>query len=752
MPILRDRVLDWFRTESSHPLKLRDLAKALRVSRDEHSHLRELMRQLEQEGAVVRLRNNRYGPPDRLNLAVGRLSVNPRGFGFISRETGGEDVFVGAQDMGTALHGDRVVVRLHGHVGPRRQQEGKIIRVLERSLKTVVGIYHQDRRFGYVEPDNKRLTRDVYVAPEDAGDAEPGQKVVVELEAWTSEHLNPEGRIVEVLGDPEAPGVDILSIIKEYELPLNFPDRVLKEAEAIPGRIRDDQMAGRADLRGATCFTIDPEDAKDFDDAVSLEPQEDGTLILGVHISDVSHYVREGTPLDKEACLRGTSVYLVDRVIPMLPHRLSNDLCSLRPGEDRLSMSVLARLDEDGGLLEGRIVESVVRSSGRLTYDQVQEVLDGMGREMRAIPAAHEGRLLGMGAVARRLRARRQERGALDFDLAEAKVVLDSRGAPVDVRRCDRSDSHRLIEEFMLLANEVVARELHQRGVPFLYRVHDKPDRAKLEEFADLAESFGYRFPIKDSIHPLLISRFLDSIRGRPVSGVINEMLLRSMKKALYTPGNIGHFGLACDLYTHFTSPIRRYPDLLVHRILREALRGEMTEQRREDLHQRLSAIGEVASEREVNAEDAERESVKVKQIQFMEGRLGEEFDGLVVGIRPTGMFVQIEQHLIDGFIRVSAIEDDYYLFEERMHALIGQHSGGAFRLGDRMRVRVVRVDRDLREIDLLMVEAGGGEEGAGVGGPGRRGTNRKRRKPAVSRVLAKRRVGLARRGGRRRP
>ena len=773
MPVLRDRVLAYFQTESPHPLKLRDLAKALSVSDEDYGDLRRLMRQLEHEGAVVRLRNNRYGPPDRMNLAVGRLSVNPGGFGFVSRETGGEDVFVGAQDMSTALHGDRVVVRLYGHRGPRRQQEGQVIRVLERSLKTVVGVYRQDRRFGYVEPDDKRITRDIYVAPEDALGAEPGQKVVVKIEAWASEHLNPEGRVVEVLGDPGDPGMDILSIIKEYELPLAFPDHILRQADALPNAPSDEERRGRTDLRQTICFTIDPEDAKDFDDAVSLDLQEDGTLLLGVHIADVSHYVREGAPLDHEARVRGTSVYLVDRVIPMLPERLSNVLCSLRPGEDRLTMSVLARLDAGGDLLEYRIVESVIRSAARLTYEQVQAVLDeekphlpltpspsvygegggaqglspGTGEgEVSPTPPSGSGeagrfrdRLLAMEALRRRLTARRIARGALDFDLPEAKVVLDAKGVPLDVRRSERLNSHRLIEEFMLLANEAVARHAHDRGIPILYRVHDRPDRAKLEDFADMVESFGYRFSAKDVVSPIQITRFLESIQGKRAAGVINEMLLRSMKKALYTPDNIGHFGLACEYYTHFTSPIRRYPDLIVHRILREALRGEVTESRKEALRERLPEVGDLATEREVIAQDAERDSVKVKQVQFMEGRVGDEFDGLIVSIRPMGMFVQIGAYLIDGLVRVSTIEDDYYLFEERTHALIGERTGRTFRLGDRVRIQVVRADRALRQIDLLLVESEGEEAGAGrqeAGiGKGRRGRARQARpaRPAKS-------------------
>ncbi len=724
MPVLRDRILEYFQVESPHPLKLRDLAKAMRISDEDYGQLRRMMRQLEQEGSVVRLRNNRYGPPDKLNLAVGRLSVNPSGgFGFVSRETGGEDVFVGSREMAMALHGDRVVVRLYGHRGPKRQQEGQVIRVLERSLKTVVGVYRKEKRFGYVAPDDSRLTRDIYVADEEARGAGSGQKVVVKIEDWTSEHLNPEGRIVEVLGDPDSPGMDILSIIKEHDLPLDFPDHILHLSESLSGRIPEEEIRLRRDLREMTCFTIDPPDAKDFDDAVSLDGNEDGTILLGVHIADVSHYVREGAALDHEARVRGTSVYLVDRVIPMLPERLSNELCSLIPGEDRLAISVLADMDAEGNLLDYRLVESVIRSAARLTYDQVQSLLDGDGDNGASL---HADRLRGMEALRRKLTGMRMGRGAIDFDLPEAKVLLDPEGNPLDVQRYERKNSHRLIEEFMILANEIVARHMNERGIPVLYRVHDQPDRTKLEEFAELAESFGYRFPLKDIVKPLQISRFLNSIAGKRVSDVINDMLLRSMKKALYTPKNIGHFGLASPYYTHFTSPIRRYPDLLLHRILREDLRGELSETRKEVLNQKLPPLGDLSTEREMIAEDAERNSVKVKQVQFMETRLGDELEGLVVGVRPTGMFVRIGEYLIDGFVRVSSMEDDYYLFDERMRSLMGQRTGRVFRLGDPVRVRVVRAVRKLRQIDLMLIENDEDASGKVRGKRGVRGRGRK--------------------------
>lgn len=700
MSITRDRVLDFIRSESGRPLRPRELSRALRVPENDYRRFRRLLVQLEREGAIVRLRNNRFGPPERLNLAAGLLSVNPDGFGFVCRDDGNPDIFVGPGGLRGALHGDRVVVRISRRRGGK--PEGEISRVLERGARSIVGIYRAGTRFGFVEPDDPRFPRDLHVSSEDAGGARDGQLVVVRLRPWLPGHANPEGEVVEVLGQPGDPGIDTLSIAKEYDLPIEFPPHVLAAAEAFPDRIPQAETLNRLDLRHLHCVTIDPEDARDHDDAVSLEDKPEGGFRLGVHIADVGYYVKEGGPLDHEALARGTSVYLADRAIPMLPERLSGHLCSLLPDKDRLAVSVLIDLDVNGRPLESRIAPSVVRSRARLSYRQAQQFLDG---SRPAGPAPHVAVLRKMDTLRRYITGRRMKRGAIDFNIAEPHIVVDGEGRVTDIRRSERLDSHRIIEEFMLLANETVARHLRDRNLPGLYRIHEKPDAQRLAEFADVAAAFGMGFPRRERIAAADIQKFLAAVEGKRFGQVLNARLLQSMKKAVYSPDNIGHFGLACDTYTHFTSPIRRYPDLLVHRLLKEA--GGLTEERKNRLRERLPALGDIATGREGVAQEAERASVKVKQIRFLEDRVGDAFNAVIVGVRSIGFFAELDDYLIDGLVRVSTIGDDYYVYHEIEGALIGQRTGRRFRLGDPVVVQLVRADRRFRRLDFLLKEGG---------------------------------------------
>ncbi|MDE2997853.1 MAG: ribonuclease R [Gemmatimonadota bacterium] len=719
MSITRDRVLDYIRSESERPLKPRELSRALRVAENDYRRFRRLLVQLEREGAIVRLRNNRFGSPERRNLAAGLLSVNPDGFGFVRRDDGKPDVFVGPGGLRGALHGDRVVVRLSRRRGGK--PEGEISRVLERGARSIVGIYRAGTRFSFVEPDDPRIPRDLHVSSEDAGGARDGQLVVARLRPWLPGHADPQGEVVEVLGQPGDPGIDTLSIIKEYDLPIEFPSHVLAAAEAFPDRIPHAETHDRLDLRDLHCVTIDPEDARDHDDAVSLEDRPEGGYRLGVHIADVDHYVREGGPLDHEAMARGTSVYLADRAIPMLPERLSGNLCSLLPDEDRLAVSVLIDLDANGRPMESRIAPSVVRSRARLSYRQAQRLLNGSGSSH---PAPHAAVLRKMDVLRRRIAGRRMKRGAIDFNIAEPRIVVDGAGRVTEIRKSERLDSHRIIEEFMLLANETVARRLRDRNLPVLYRIHEKPDAQKLAEFADTAAAFGMRFPRRDRITAADIQKFLAAVEGKRFGQVLNARLLQSMKKAVYSPDNVGHFGLACDTYTHFTSPIRRYPDLMVHRLLKEA--AGLTEERKNALRERLPLLGDVVTGRESVAQEAERASVKVKQIRFLEDRVGDAFDAVIVGVRSIGFFAELNDFLIDGLVRVSTIGDDYYVYHEREGALIGQRSGRRFRLGDPVVVQLVRADRRFRRLDFLLMEGGSKAE---RGRSDRRKNGRRRRR-----------------------
>lgn len=725
MKHLRTQILDYVANQASRPLKKRELAQAMGIPPAEYGTFRRVLRELEREAQLIRIRGGRLGVPEKMNLVAGRLQTTREGYGFVTRETGGPDIYISGSDMGTALHGDKVVVRLYSH-GRRRSgaPEGRIIRVVDRALKSVVGVYHRDRRFGYVEPDDPRISRNIYVAEEDRGGAKEGQKVLVQIVGWPSRHLNPEGRVKEVLGYPDESGVDILSVIKEYGLPTTFPEEVLREAEEIPVKIPPEELARREDLRDRVVVTIDPEDAKDFDDAVSLKILENGNAELGVHIADVSFYVPEGGVLDREAQQRGTSVYLVDRVIPMLPEKLSSEVCSLKPHADRLTLSVFAEIHPSSEVVSYRFAETVIRSAARLTYEEAHAAIEGNGKgpfkesSVEAAPLKDLLRL--MYRLSMQLNTRRRKVGSLDFDLPDPKVTLDERGVPLDIQPEQRLKSHRLIEECMLLANRLVAEHLTEQGVPMLYRVHDRPDPEKLKEFGEVVRALGYGFRIKEAVHPLYIQRLLKEVAGSVHEPLINEILLRAMKRALYSPTNIGHFGLAFPCYAHFTSPIRRYPDLLVHRLLREALWTGMDEARREAIEERLPGIGDLTSEREWMANEAERNSVKIKQVAFMEDKLGETFRGIISSVRPFGFFVELEEILVEGLVHVTSLTDDYYLFDERRYRLTGDHTGKVFKMGDRVHVKVARADRLTRQIDFEWIYE--------------HPTNTKRRQPNVRR------------------
>ena len=731
MPISRDQILQYVQQQTSRPLKARELARALQVPQAEYRAFRQLLKDLEQEGVLVRLRSNRYGPPEKLNLTAGRLSVNPDGFGFVSRDTGGPDIFVNESSLKTALHGDRVVIRVTNYAGRRNQPEGEIVRVLERAVKSVVGTYRFSDRFGFVEPDDPRLTRDIYISPEDSNGATEGQKVVAHIEAWTTGRSNPEGRIVEILGDAGDPGIDILAVVKEYDLPIAFPPHIQAAAEEIPDEIPASEILNRLDLRSLACVTIDPADAKDHDDALSLETLDNGTFRLGIHIADVSHYVTEGSLLDHEALTRGTSVYLPDRVIPMLPERLSGDLCSLLPQKDRLAFSVLVNLNSEAKIQNVEIAESVIRSRARLSYEEVQQVFDN-AQNLPEQVRPHAGMLRKMETLRRQFTSRRARRGAIDFNIPEPRIILDEKGNTVDVERRERLDSHRLVEEFMLLANETVARRMEELDVPILFRVHDRPDKVRLETFSKMAAGFGYRFPRVDRITPAGIQKFLQTLTGKRSGDVLNAYLLRSMKKAIYTPENIGHFGLACDSYTHFPSPIRRYPDLLTHRLVREA--NTLTEQRKAQLKERLPTIGDLATKREIVAQEAEWDAIKIKQIRFLEKRVGEHFKATIVSVRAMGFFAQLDECLIDGMVRVSSLADDYYIYQETRGALVGERTGRTFRMGDSVVVELARADLQTRRIDFLLLEGGIHEEQEQRQKPDRKQTQTNRRKPKHTR------------------
>lgn len=700
---IREQVLALLARKDCRPLNKVDMARELRLAASERVVLRKTLRQLERDGAIARIRKNRYVLPAEADLVTGKLSINQAGYGFLSPETPGQpDVFIAAENIGTAMHSDRVVARIspdtpHGRIKGRR--EGRVIRILERAHDTIVGTLQRSRNFYYVVPDDPRFVHDVYVQPDRDQREQPsagvGDKVVVRLDAWESRHVNPEGEIIEVLGAASAPGVDVLSIIRKFHLRTEFPKDVLNQAERISERIVARQFEGRENLRKEFVVTIDPDDARDFDDAIQVEKIKNGWR-LGVHIADVAAYVEPGSPLDREARRRGNSVYLPDRVIPMLPERLSNGVCSLNPGVDRLTHSVFIHFDKNGVVRSSRFTRSVIRSVHRLTYKQAYAILTSPPRDQLG------ERLHLAWELAALLRKKRFQHGSLDLDFPEAKVWVDKQGHPVKLERVENDESHQLIEEFMLAANEAVARELKKRAVPTVFRVHENPDPEKLAEYREFVLSFNYR--VGDLTHRGELQRLLELIRGKPEEQALKIALLKSLKRARYSAQPLGHYGLAKANYLHFTSPIRRYADLVVHRAL-----GRDTVSRRPDQlgMAEIASIAEHISTTERNAADAELDAAQMKKLEFFQRQLDERnpqiFRAAIVDVRNYGLMVELPDALITGLIHVSSLTDDFYLFEPARRQLIGRRSRKRFSVGDQLSVFVARVDIFKRQVDFAI-------------------------------------------------
>ncbi|MBI5866835.1 MAG: ribonuclease R [candidate division Zixibacteria bacterium] len=712
-PPTPERIIRFMTDEAGRPVRARELAHLMGVPDRDYPAFRDALKRLLDEGRIVRLKRGRLAPPDPLNLVVGTVVVRRGGHMFCrsdEREGVPPEIFLRPRERMTALDGDRVMVRLHpDRDGP--SPEGEVIRVISRGSTPILGVFRRAKHFWYVTPEQPHPLREIYIPTNAARGVEVGQQVMVVITDWEFPDQTPTGKIIQILGFPDEPGVDILRIIAEYQLPQSFPKDVLAEVRQFPEEIDPADLTAREDFRSLVTFTIDPADAKDHDDAVSLEPR-DGGWRLGVHIADVSHYVREGSALDREAYERGTSVYLVDRVIPMLPPRLSNDLCSLRPKRDRLTFSCMIDLSADGELLKYRFCRSIIHSRAKLSYDEVSDFF--YKGEISKVVKPHETLLSDMRTVSQNLRRRRFKNGSLDLDVPEAKVILDDDGNPVriEIRRSD--DSHQLVEEFMLIANQCAAHQFLRRNRPCLFRVHAPPDQTKMEEFANFATSLGYRFSVKGGVNSQLLARLLDRLKDDPRREMIHQILLRSLMKAVYQPENVGHFGLAFPHYAHFTSPIRRYPDLWLHRHLAGILDGTWTTAQQNITRANLPALGKKTSERERAAEEAERESVRIKQLEFLETKVGDEFDGQVSGFLEFGVFVSLAGIGADGLIRFSSIDDDYYTWEREAWRVRGRRTGRTFNLGDKIRVRLIRTDSDRQEIDLVLAETAASDELAG--------------------------------------
>ncbi len=698
--LMRERV--------DHPATVKELLQLLRVPREARATFKRQLKQLVAAGELVEIRGQRYGLPDLMNLIVGRVSTNPRGFAFVDLEDPEPDapksIFIAGGNLNQAMHGDRVVVRVERE-GAR--PEGRIVRVLERASQIIVGRYDVDASgVGYVVPFDRRLIMDVQVALADARSAAPGEMVTVEITRFPTSARPAAGRVMEVLGPIDAPGVDTAVIIRKYNIPDEHGDEAIAEAKRLGTLVREKDLAGRTDFRAVTTVTIDGEHARDFDDAITIEKMPSGNFWLGVHIADVSHYVREGSALDREAYDRSTSVYFPERAVHMFPSELSTGLCSLNPHVDRLVQSCLMEVDRrSGNVLRYEMHDGVINSDSRMTYTEVNAILTDhdpatIARYKPLVPmfeTMHE-----LFAI---LNGRRRRRGSIDFDLKESQIVLDDEGQVEAIVASERNVAHRLIEEFMLLANETVARHLETKAVPTLYRIHEEPDPMKVEEFEEFIGSLGYTLGSgPDSIEPRHFQRLVEKMHGKPEEKPIAFLMLRTMQRARYDERNLGHFGLAAEFYTHFTSPIRRYPDLVVHRSLREGRMG-MTGDRKAELIEDLPGVAKHTSERERRAADAERELVQWKKVRFMADKVGDEFEGYVTGVSAFGLFIELIEHFVEGMVHVSTMADDYYRFVEKAHLLRGERNGRVYRLGDKVRVQVIRVDMERRQIDLGLAE-----------------------------------------------
>ncbi|MBI5286146.1 MAG: ribonuclease R [Deltaproteobacteria bacterium] len=695
--------------KAGRPLSFRELVYQLNIPWKERDRVKRLIKDMIRDGILVKIKGERYGLPGRMNLVAGRLECHPDGYGFLIPEDGGEDIFIGSRGLKGGMHKDRVVVRVEGFKpvpagrkqGRDGRREGRVIRILERTHKTVVGKLEAGKGLNFVTPSDERILQEIIIPRQEGKGVRPGQMVVAELIRWPTEHLNPLGRLVEVLGEPDDPDVEIEVVARKYGLPYRFPTDVLKEAENVPQEVTDRDMKGRVDLRGITTFTIDGEKARDFDDAVAVEKLKGGDVRLWVSIADVSYYVKEGSPLDKEAYERGNSVYFPDRCIPMLPEALSNRICSLNPHVDRLAFTVEMGFDKRGELKRSRFYESVIRSRERLTYTAVKGILVDEGEGLRKRYSHILNNLEVMEELCLKLKAKRMEKGSIDFDLPEPEIILDIEGRPEDIIRSERSIAHQLIEEFMLAANKEVAKFITRAGIPFLYRVHEGPDEEKIDDLRGFIAGFGYR--LNGGLTPKAFQRLLKEVEGRPDERVINHILLRSMKQARYSEENQGHFGLAFDCYTHFTSPIRRYPDLVVHRLLKRALKGSFSAKAKQRWEEALPDIADHTSARERVAMESEREVVDLKKAQFMQDKCGKVYDGFIVGVTSFGFFVELKDYFVEGLVHVSTLRDDYYTFVEREHSLVGERRGKVYRIGDAVKVKVAKVDLERRRIDMVL-------------------------------------------------
>jgi len=702
---LRNRIIKFLKKHNNKSYKQKNLSSALEIRQKDYQAFKKILREMSQEGEIERFRKNQYGFPQEKDLVEGKLSVTSKGFGFVLMDEG-RDVFISYDNLANAMDGD-LVRALVFKKSFGKNPEGKILEVLNRSTVNIVGIFREQKTGGMVYPEDDRVKSPLYIPPDKIGSnggarAKNGQVVVARLEEWADPRDNPHGYITDVLGYPDDPKMDLQIVAKSKDLDLEFPAEVEKEAEQL-SEPNWKRLKGRLDLRDRVCFTIDPEDAKDFDDAVSFKQLDNGLFELGVHIADVSHYVAQGSSIDREAWNRGTSVYFVQHVIPMLPERLSNELCSLKPGEDRLAFSVIMQLDSSGKVNDYQIRESVIHSNQRFSYEAVEEIIKGGSHKYASI--IHLMQMMSLS-----LQRKRADQGSIDFDIPEPIFSLDENGIPYQVRPSERLHAHRLIEEFMLLANKTVAEHIARKNGkgkkeewPFVYRIHEQPRKEDLESFLTLLKNLGVNYQIHGDVKPEDFRNILNIVENLEFKDFVEKVALRSMSKARYSPDNKGHFGLAFEKYTHFTSPIRRYPDLVVHRLLKQYQTGKPDQPQR--LRAYLEKTCDRSSEMERNALEAEREYAKIKSMQFLSQKVGEQFDGIISGVMSFGAFVELTHYLVEGLVPMSQMSDDYYIYDKEKYQLVGKRTGKRYRLGDRIRIEVLSVSVDDRKAEFKFLD-----------------------------------------------
>lgn len=702
LEIRKKIILDLINSKNYVPMKAKELGILLNIPKADRDELEEVLTELEKENLLSVSKKGKYTKPVE-NIREGVFIGNNKGFGFVEIEGEEEDIFIPESSINSAMHKDKVKVLIKPK-GSGKRREGEIIGVIEHEVKEVVGTYQQCKNFGFVIADNTKLSRDIYIPEKKSSGAVTGHKVIAKITDYGDKTHKPEGEVIQIIGHINDPGVDILSIALAHDLPFEFPPAVMKQVENTPSSVEEKEYTGRLDIRDWQTVTIDGEDAKDLDDAITLK-KEGNTYKLGVHIADVTHYVKEGSPLDKEAIKRGTSVYLVDRVIPMLPHKLSNGICSLNQGVDRLALSCIMEIDESGAVVKHQIAETVINVNRRMTYTSVKKILEENDEQeieeyKELVPMFQE-----MEELANLLRKHRRQRGSIDFDFPESKIILNEVGKPIDVKPYDRNVATKIIEDFMLIANETIAETYFWQEIPFVYRVHETPESEKMLKLSTFINNFGYSMKIgQQEIHPKELQKLLDKIEGSDEEALISRLMLRSMKQARYSSTSSAHFGLAAKYYCHFTSPIRRYPDLQIHRIIKENITGKMNDNRLSHYATILPAIADQCSKTERRAEEAERDTIKLKKVEYMEQYIGEEFQGVISSITKWGLYVELP-NTIEGMVHISTIQGDYYIYDEEHYELIGEVTNKHYKLGQTLQVKVVNANRELKTIDFEIVD-----------------------------------------------